>query len=185
MHDLSSLFLSPPFYFSFGSFVLSRAYIQLPARQTVGRGSLLAVKEDILRSIKAFIALEQSYLGSYTPVISITPSAAFPRAATGTRSLRCLWDLQVTLPVTPRKLGLTTLTGPNCFLPAIRPWPTSRADVLEKFQRDHCPWNHRLFISFSTFTTFSPLQFIFPYLIQDFTVNFIAFSVHHFKKIIV
>lgn len=64
MHDLSSLFLSPPFYFSFGSFVLSRAYIQLPARQTVGRGSLLAVKEDILRSIKAFIALEQSYLGS-------------------------------------------------------------------------------------------------------------------------
>lgn len=39
-------------------------------------------------------------------------------------SLNCLWDLQVTLPVTPRKLGLTTLTGPNCFLPAIRPWPT-------------------------------------------------------------
>lgn len=38
-------------------------------------------------------------------------------------SLECLWDLQVTLPVTPRKLGLTTLTGPNCFLPAIRPWP--------------------------------------------------------------
>lgn len=49
-------------------------------------------------------------------------------------SLECLWDLQVTLPVTPRKLGLTTLTGPNCFLPAIRPWPTLHTVVLEKFR---------------------------------------------------
>lgn len=80
----------PSLFISFLFLVRSFTRIYSTACSSNGRpgGSLLAVKEDILRSIKAFIALEQSYLGSYTPVISITPSAAFPRAATGTRSLR-------------------------------------------------------------------------------------------------
>lgn len=51
-------------------------------------------------------------------------------------SLDFFWDLQVTLPVTPRKLDLTTLTGPNCFLPPIRPWPILHMVLLEKKFQD-------------------------------------------------
>lgn len=57
---------------------------------------------------------------SLTPTTTITPSCFKGGHWHASARFR---DLQVTLPVTPRKLGLTTLTGPNCFLPAIKPWP--------------------------------------------------------------
>lgn len=82
-------------------------------------------------------------------------------------ALSPLWDLQVTLPVTPRKLGLTTLTGPNCFLPAIRPWPTSRVDVLEKFQRDHRPWNRYPFVSQFQFLIFNFYKYLSIFIFFD------------------
>lgn len=151
MHDFFFLSLSPS-SFSF-SFVLSPVYIQLLARQTVGRGIFIGCKGrhfTIHKSVYSARAVLPRFLHPgyiHYPFRGLSKGGHW-------HALSPLWDLQVTLPVTPRKLGLTTLTGPNCFLPAIRPWPTSRVDVLEKFQRDHCPWNRYPFISHSIFNIY-------------------------------
>lgn len=152
--DWCTIFLSLfiPSSFSF-SFVLLRVYIQLLAHQTVGRGIFIGCKGrhfTIHKSVYSARAVLPRFLHPgyiHYPFRGLSKGGHW-------HALSPLWDLQVTLPVTPRKLGLTTLTGPNCFLPAIRPWPTSRVDILEKFQRDHCPWNHYPFISlYSIFMT--------------------------------
>lgn len=126
-----------------------------------GTSSLLAVKEDILRSIKTFIALESSYFDCNIPGPPPFPRYIhypFRGLSKGghwhARSLACLWDLQVTLPVTPRKLGLTTLTGPNSFLPAIRPWPTSYARPRKISSQLSC-FFHRC-----KYHHYSPMKFI-------------------------
>lgn len=171
-----SLFIPSSFSFSF---VLLRAYIQLLARQTVGRGIFIGCKGrhfTIHKSVYSARAVLPRFLHPgyiHYPFRGLSKGGHW-------HALSPLWDLQVTLPVTPRKLGLTTLTGPNCFLPAIRPWPTSRVDVLEKFQRDHCPWNHYPFpIQFLIFMT--SLYFMRDHLLSN--TYLIEYSIFIFFEI--
>lgn len=105
-------------------------------RQSNREGRIfIGCKRRHLRSIKAWVAptpvcslilSTHRHLrsGLHNPHYPFSIIVGSPRAATGTRPYPGHSRFTgCARPVTPRKLGLTTPTGPNCFLPAIRPLP--------------------------------------------------------------
>lgn len=111
---------------------LARARVHFAARQTGRSGIFIGCKGrhfTIHKSVySAQVVLPRFLHPGYIhyPFRGLSKGGHWHASSFSLPLATCLWDLQVTLPVTPRKLGLTTLTGPNCFLPAIRPWPTLR-----------------------------------------------------------
>lgn len=113
---------------------------RLARRRPVPR-IFIGCKGRHLRSIKTLVSEALARAGSQAkPCAAHTPTRPLPllpgrlsRATTGTRlppgqlhtesrasERETLEIYRLRSSVTPRKLGLTTVTGPNCFLPAIK-----------------------------------------------------------------